>query len=164
MTDVKRVPADAGTIPKMPLLLGLGGLLPFWGLALLLYLPHQYLSHQVPWGRTASDLALATYAAIIVSFLGGIRWGVAVAAAARSDAIGQYAIAVVPSLVAWALLVAPEPWRLVGLGILALALGGFDQNLVSSAFAPPWFGRLRLILSGGAGVALLLGAFAVRIA
>ncbi len=157
MTDVKRVPAGDGAIPAAPLLLGMAGLLPFWGLALLLLRPQL-----APWDAVAGDLALATYAAIILSFLGGIRWGLAVAGAGRSDAAAHYAISVVPSLVAWALLIAPEPWRLVGLGLLALVLGLIDRSLVSGGLAPPWFGRLRLILSGGAGAALLLGALAVR--
>ena len=137
-------------IPLAPLALGLGGLIPFWGLALALLLRGAFGLHPA-----ALDFALATYAAIIISFLGGIRWGLAVRA---EDIGGNYAISVVPSLVAWALLAAPEPWRLALLGITALALGPFDLGLVRSGLAPQWFGRLRLILSTGAGVALLLGA------
>ena len=138
-------------IPSAPLALGVAGLVPFWGLSLTL-LVHSALGLET--GRL--DLALATYAAIILSFLGGIRWGFAV----RDDAdITPYVVAVAPSLVAWAALAAPEPWRLVILGLVALALGPIDLALVRSGRAPAWFGRLRLILSTGAGVALLLAAF-----
>ncbi len=137
-------------IPTAPLALGLAGLIPFWALALGL-LVHGAFGFRV----AALDLALATYAAVIVSFLGGMRWGLAVRA---GDGGLNYAISVVPSLVAWALLAAPEPWRLAGLGLTALALGPIDLGLVRSGMAPPWFGRLRLILSTGAGLALLLGA------
>ena len=141
-------------IPPVPLLLGLAGLIPFGALALGLLL-HGVLGLAPP----RLDLALATYGAIIVSFLGGIRWGLAVPA---GDAGRHYAISVVPSLAAWALLAAPEPWRLAGLGLVALALGPIDLDLVRSGMAPAWFGTLRLILSGGAGVALWIGAFALR--
>ena len=141
-------------IPPGPLVLGLGGLVPFWGLAIGVALGGAFGV-----GRVACDHALATYAAIIVSFLGGIRWGFAVRDAAG---LGAYALSVVPSLVAWALLAAPEPWRLAGLGLFALALGPIDLALVRAGAAPPWFGRLRLILSSGAGLALLLGAYAAR--
>lgn len=139
------------SIPPAPLALGLAGLIPFWALALA-------IASHADFGLAPGllDLALATYAAIILSFLGGIRWGLAVAAG-RSEA-RDYAIAVVPSLVGWALLAAPEPWRLAGLGFVLLALGPLDLGLVRSGLAPAWFGRLRLILSTGAGVALLLGA------
>ena len=138
-------------IPVAPLGLGLAGLIPFWALAIALLLRGAFgLSPR------ALDQSLATYAAVIVSFLGGIRWGLAT----RADDPGpNYAGAVAPSLAAWALLAAPEPWRLAGLGLLALALGPVDLGLVRSGLAPFWFGRLRLILSTGAGVALLLGAY-----
>ena len=142
-------------IPLAPLTLGLAGLIPFWGLALALLLRGAFGLHPA-----AIDMALATYAAIIVSFLGGIRWGLAVRA---EDTGGNYAISVVPALVAWALLAAPEPWRLAGLGLAALALGAIDLGLVRAGLAPQWFGRLRIILSTGAGVALLLGALGIAI-
>ena len=144
---------DDRAIPPGPLVLGLGGLIPFWGLAVGVALGGAFGV-----GLAACDRALVTYAAIIVSFLGGIRWGLAVRDRA---AVGAYAIAIVPSLVAWALLAAPEPWRLAGLGLFALALGPFDLALVRAGSAPRWFGRLRLILSTGAGVALLSAAYAM---
>ena len=142
------------SIPLPPLALGLAGLIPFWVLAIGLALHGAF-----GLDPAGLDVALATYAAIIVSFLGGIRWGLA----ARSDGeSANYAISVVPSLVAWGLLAAPEPWRLAGLGIVALALGPIDAGLVKQGLAPPWLGRLRVILSSGAGVALLLGAVGAR--
>ena len=139
------------SIPFAPLALGLAGLIPFWGLAIALLLRGAFGLHP-----PALDWALATYAAIIISFLGGIRWGFAVR---DTEGFAPYAISVVPSLVAWAALAAPEPWRLMILGVVALALGPIDLELVRSGRAPAWFGRLRLILSTGAGVALLLAAF-----
>lgn len=141
-------------IPTVPLLLGLAGLIPFWALAVGLLL-HGGLGISPP----TLDSALATYGAIIVSFLGGIRWGLAIPA---GDAGPNYAISIVPSLVAWVLLAAPEPWRLAGLGLVALVLGPADLGLVRAGLAPAWFGWLRIILSIGAGLALLLGAYALR--
>ena len=148
------MPMSRTAIPPAPLLLGLAGLIPFWALAVGLLL-HGALGVPPP----ALDLALATYGAIIVSFLGGIRWGLAVPA---GDPGPQYAIAIVPSLLAWALLALPEPWRLAGLGLVALALGPIDLGLVRRGLAPSWFGTLRIILSVGAGAALWLGAYALR--
>lgn len=141
-------------IPPAPLLLGLAGLIPFWALAIGLSM-HGALAVAPP----QLDAALATYGAIIVSFLGGIRWGLAVPA---GDTGRNYLISVLPSLVAWALLAAPEPWRLAGLGLAAFALGPIDLGLVRGGLAPTWFGTLRIILSVGAGIALWLGAYALR--
>lgn len=139
------------TIPRAPLLLGTAGLLPFWGLAMGIGL--------APLGGASAPsfaTALATYGAVIVSFLGGIRWGLATRADQPAVA-AQYVLAVVPSLLAWAALALPPVWSLAGLGLVALVLGPLDTRLVGT-LAPAWYGRLRLILSCGAGAALLLGA------
>jgi ABC-type proline/glycine betaine transport system permease subunit len=137
----------------VPLCLGLAGLIPFWVLAIGLG-----QTGLRPWESTALDFALVTYAAVIISFLGGIRWGLAVAHGEREDSAVHYIVSIVPSLAAWGLLILPEPQRLLCLGVLALLLGPIDQRLVASGFAPPWFGHLRLILSCGAGLALLYAA------
>ncbi len=140
------------TIPPEPLLLGLAGLLPFWGLALGLS-----VTPVAGWTTAQFALALATYGAVIVSFLGGIRWGLATASARQASA-GQYGLAVLPSLAAWGALALPVVPRLALLGIVALALGPLDTPLVTAGLAPAWYGRLRLMLSAGAGAALLAAA------
>ena len=142
-------------IPPAPLVLGLGGLIPFWALALGVL-----AGGAAGFGPARLALALAAYGAVIVSFLGGIRWGFAVR---EGDGGAQYAISVLPALLAWAALAAPSPWRLALLGVLALVLWPADGMLVRAGIAPAWFGRLRMILSLGAGAALLLGALGVSL-
>ena len=151
LSDVPTARPAKPSIPLVPLLLGLGGLIPFWVLAFSRV-------SGVDFGITPASisLALATYAATILAFLGGIRWGVAM----RDPAGIDYAIAVVPQLIGWAALAVPDPWRLFLLGLVVLALGPIDRNLVIRGLAPPWFGRLRLILSLGAGAALFLAGLA----
>lgn len=151
--------AERRSIPLVPLGLGLGGLIPFWGLAIAIA-----LRGVAGFGRVELDQALVTYAAVIVSFLGGIRWGLAVAGrgSADEDQSGMYIVSIIPSLLAWALLAAPEPWRSAGLGLLALAMAPLDTQLVRDDYAPFWFGRLRIILSTGAAVALFGAAVAMR--
>ena len=58
-------PRDTGLIQT----LGYGGLIPFVGLAALLWLVDRPLQ---PW----VGAGLAAYAALIVSFLGGVHWGI----------------------------------------------------------------------------------------
>ncbi|SFU32744.1 Protein of unknown function [Methylobacterium sp. 174MFSha1.1] len=132
------------------LILGGAGLIPFLGLAALVILG---LS---PFGLAPRPL-LAAYGAVIASFLGGLRWG---AAAASPEGRGvDYAVSVVPSLIAWAALFAPAPWDLRALGALVLAWGLVDQDLPRRGLVPAWLGRLRLVLSGVAGLALLAAGF-----
>ncbi len=146
-------PAADAAIPRPALLLGLAGLVPFWVLAAL-------MSTNSILGMTRSQigLALVAYAAVIVSFLGGIRWGLATGGPKPTSA-QHYQMAVVPSLVAWATLALPIEPALLILGVFTLVLGPVDRRLVTEGLAPPWYGRLRLILSTGAGGALLLAGF-----
>ena len=140
--------------PALPFALGLSGLLPFWALALA---KATGWPHAVPAEEVAG--MLATYAATILSFLGGIRWGVAVATTDQPRVASDYVFGVTPQLFAWGALVLPDPWRFGVLAIGLLALGPIDRNLVARGLAPDWFGRLRMVLSLGAGAALLVAAF-----
>jgi hypothetical protein len=137
--------------------LGAAGLLPLVGVvAVLLTGPDQAL-------RAAALIIGHAYAALILSFLGGLWWGLAAAAGDRAPR-WLWAAAVVPSLWAFATL------GLVGLGLLgieaALALTGaglwlalfVDRTLVAQQLAPRWWMALRLPLSLGLGGLTLLAA------
>ena len=114
-----------GPIPRPILAWGLAGLIPFLGLPVL--------ALAVPDLSGWSDRALGLYAAVILSFLGGARWGRAVSGPAPD--LRTVAISMAPSVVAWglALLVLPHAygdgrwglnlWEATGyVGIPALAL------------------------------------------
>lgn len=140
------------TVPMGAVILGVAGLIPFLGFAALAV-------SGTDGGLGTIGLSprtiLSAYGAIIASFLGGIRWG---AAAARGAGNADYLLAVVPSLLAWAALAAPAPWDLRILGLLVLAWGLIDQDLSRRGLVPHWLGRLRLVLSVVAGLALLVAA------
>lgn len=140
-------PAPIGAV-----VLGLAGLIPFLGFAALAVSGNDGGLGTL--GLSPRTI-LSAYGAVIASFLGGIRWG---AAAARNAGSGDYLLAIVPSLIAWAALAAPAPWDLRILGILVLAWGLIDQDLPRRGLVPRWLGRLRLVLSGVAGAALLVAA------
>ncbi|ACB27704.1 hypothetical protein ABID82_003749 [Methylobacterium sp. PvP062] len=144
--------AHRNSVPLGAIVLGVAGLIPFLGFAALAV-------SGTDGGLSSIGLSprtiLSAYGAVIASFLGGIRWG---AAAARNAGNGDYLVAIVPSLVAWAAMAAPAPWDLRILGGLVLAWGLIDQDLPRRGLAPLWLGRLRLVLSGVAGAALLVAA------
>jgi hypothetical protein len=137
--------------------LGAAGLLPLIGVvALLLAGPEAPV-------RAAALMIGHAYAALILSFLGGLWWGLAAAAGDRAPR-WLWAAAVVPSLWAFAAL------GLAGLGRIgieaALAITGaglwlallVDRALVAQRLAPPWWTALRLPLSLGLGGLALLAA------
>ena len=144
--------ARRNQVPISAIVLGVAGLIPFLGFAALAV-------SGTDGGLSSIGLSprtiLSAYGAVIASFLGGIRWG---AAAARNAGNGDYVVAILPSLVAWAALAAPAPWDLRVLGALVLAWGLVDQDLHRRGLTPLWLGRLRLVLSGVAGAALLVAA------
>lgn len=102
-------PASAGP-GSTALALGYAGLLPFAAGAVLAWTGPL---GAVPAGR----VLLLAYAAVIVSFLGGIHWGLVMRAPAGRDA--QLVWGVLPSLAAWLALLLPER---IGLGLCALSL------------------------------------------
>ncbi len=147
--------AASKSIPQMPLALGMAGLAPFWLLTLALL-----SGVTLGYGQEAARFALVAYGAAILSFVGGIRWGIAVGMEEQDRARREYAISVIPSLLAWMVLLLPAHWQIGTLATLVVLVGLFDYGMVCREDAPEWFGRLRLILTGGAGVALILAAIA----
>ncbi len=148
-------PAATGGIPPIARLLGLSGLLPqLAAVALLLTGDPQ---------SRYSALAIAyAYAALILSFLGGLWWGLA----ARTDSPPRWLwfASVAPSLIA---LATAWPWMvglrwpgpsLVVLGISLIAALLVDRALVKADIAPPGWMALRVPLSLGLGILTMLAA------
>ncbi len=147
----------ATTYPKVPLWLGLAGLVPFVALSLAIS-----LGATIPpfADADAMRVALVGYGVVILSFLGGVRWGVALGLEKGEPGSGgrDFVIAVVPSLVAWFAWFQPAPadlWWLVAAHVLLALL---DYGLACRVVVDEWFGRLRLGLSAVAAASLALAA------
>jgi len=141
----------AATRPAMPLpalLLGAGGLMPFVGLALLAAV-----------GPVASHVywltALSYYGAVILAFVGALHWAYAVKRGVEGqEAWLQYGASVLPALLAWLSLLFPV-WTALQLQAGALlACYAFDRAMNGVDPVPPWFLRLRAVLSGVAALSL----------
>jgi hypothetical protein len=142
-------------IPTPALVLGTAGLLPLI-LAMLVRLGAG-IEPATSLPATIGSFALI-YGALILSFLGGMWWGVA---ATRLDAHRQgplLAIAVVPTLIAWpliALMFAKPVLASVLLGAALIATLLVDRGLASRGLVPRWWMRLRVPLSFGLGVLVI---------
>ena len=87
--------------------LGLAGLIPFVGLAALSWVP-EIMS------ESFSGRGLASYAAVILSFLGAIYWGLAMSGTpsdSTTDRIWLWGVS--PSVLAWLAQLLPEFWALL---------------------------------------------------
>lgn len=130
--------------------LGLGGLAPFLALALASWLSGADLGSRL----VAAQLA---YGAVILSFIGALHWGAALAAPAVSSRAAMIALgwSVVPSLLGWAALLIGPGWGLqllAGAFVVALAV---DWVLYRRYEFAGWFLGLRAVLTAIAVVSLL---------
>lgn len=92
--------------------------------------------------------AFKIYAAIVLSFIGGIRWGVAIVQQhdGREDS-EALVLAAGPSLIGWFAFFMGEPWSFAMLAVAFAATGWWDSRLAGNKGVPEWFGRLRLFLT-----------------
>ena len=147
-------PVSHAATERLILALGYGGLLPFAGLALLMWLVDSDL---VPFVA----LALQGYGAAIVSFLGGIHWGVGLRYAATHTEGHRFHLVwgVAPALLAWVALLMPAYAGLPALAAVLALCYLVDRRTWAGAGLAQWL-PLRFRLTLVAGLSCLLGAAA----
>ena len=140
-------------LPRFAFLLGISGLFPqVLAVAITLHPPH------LAFGQFAAFL----YAALILSFLGGLWWGVA--AVNQATPRWLYLVGVVPSLVAFAagllwIMRSGSPdqaLKIVGVGLLIAPI--VDRELARRKLVPKGWLAMRITLSVGLGILTLLAA------
>ena len=130
-------PQTIQDIPKPALVTGLLGLLPFISLGAIIV-------DQAPDVRGEILAALLAYGAVILSFLGGVRWGVAISGSSQAPLTSQLCISVIPSLVGWVAILIEKQAGLLVLTV-AFSLMLLIDFLVPGA--PAWYLPLRMLLS-----------------
>ncbi len=150
--DLTRFAAQPG--PAVAVRLGYAGLLPFVFTAV--YLGFAAMpGADLPFVETLAH-ATAVYGAVILSFLGGVRWGIAMAG--RQRGMREFVLSVLPSLLGWGAALLPP---VAAMGVLAggfLMQAGWDQRAAIKGSLPLWYATLRRRLSMVVTVALLVAA------
>jgi hypothetical protein len=147
--------------PRPALALGFAGLIPFWsGAAGVWLLP-------LPWNVHALQIQIL-YAATILSFLGAVHWGLAVAnyggAPATADnpapamTWSRLGWSVVPPLVAWIAVCMNAVPGIITFILAFAALYFGDRAAVRAGHAPGWYLPLRRVLT-----ILVIAALAVSL-
>ena len=144
-----KVPSAAGWLGGLGAapFIGLAGVIPFLHGA-----PRMLVAH-----------ALVAYGATILSFLGGIHWGLAIGSQSSGDNrkfLARLVLSIMPSLVGWAALLVPET---IGLLILAAAIAAMlwvDLLATRAGYVPSWYPQLRIPLTCVVVATLLCGAIA----
>lgn len=146
MNDTRAVPSS--NVVPIALWLGYGGLIPFLAGAALSWL-------LAPEWRPLAASALSAYAAVIVSFLGGIHWGIGF----RDGMPRLFLWGVVPSLVAAVALMLPARHGLLSHGVMLLLCYAVDRRVYPAHGLQAWL-RLRWRLSLVAATSCFIAAAA----
>jgi hypothetical protein len=128
--------------------LGYAGLIPFVLGALLVWLVREDAHPYVVEG-------LSAYAAMIVSFLGAIHWGLGMRQSVPSPT--PFIWGVVPSLLAWVAVIMPAYAGLVVHGVMLLVCYAVDRRTYPALGASAWL-TLRFRLSVVAALACFIAA------
>ena len=139
-------------VPQAARWLGLSGLIPFFGLALACWVTE---------GETQgfARQLLTAYGALVLSFLGGCRWGFATGGLGKGPELVPMVVSVLPSLFAWVVMFTGHPQAFFYLATGFAALLGADLNLTREGGAPGWWPALRWPLTMGAVAALAAAGF-----
>ena len=124
-----------------------GALPPWLGLALHIAAPHAW-----------AGFAAVAYAAIIVSFVCGMHWGVYLCSSVPIP-INLLLTSNAGALFAWAMVLASiwsVPLACIGLAIALGLLLAVDRRLLLAAVLEPWFWTVRRNVSIGLGASLVM--------
>jgi hypothetical protein len=148
------------SIPRAPLLLGLAGLLPFVWSALTILAPGlgDWTARSMG-PRFAGPYVGLFYGAVILSFMSGVLWGFATKMSGPSATTG-YVLSVVPAL--WVFFSQGGGAYMAGINLILGFAGilAIDWLFWRDGAAPPWWMRLRLILTAVAITCLTIGLVA----
>ncbi len=149
MTDTRALQSSPTSTIPTALWLGYGGLIPFVaGAALLWLVPLET--------RGFAAAALSAYAAVIVSFLGGIHWGIGF----RDGTPWLFLWGVVPSLLAAAALLLPPRYGLLIHGLTLLLCYAVDWRVYPAHGLQAWLPlrwRLSLVAATSCFIAAAFG-------
>lgn len=144
---------------QLALRLGYAGLIPFAGGALFVWLLVGRLEDE-PFAFVVR--ALTSYAALIVSFLGGMRWGLVMGSSEAGEFSPGYQrralwIGIAFSLAAWLALLMPPHAGLVVMGALLITCYLLDRKHYLELGVPGWL-TLRFRLTVVASLSCFLAA------
>lgn len=137
MNEASTARTDPIRTPPAALLFGFTGAVPFLALTIVIA-----STNSSGW----YERAFAFYSALILSFLGGIRWGDA--GTTRDPGYRDLTLSILPSLLAWGALMLDNFYLQLAILMLGHLLAAVVDGLIPPKAQLPWLRRLRLQLSG----------------
>ena len=135
-----------------PVLLGYLGLIPFIVSSVLVWIPEY---HHI------ATQSLTTYAAVIVTFIGGVHWGIAMQTLNAIDndhhsVSTQFIFSIIPSLVAWIAVVMNQSYSLLIIAI-CFVLFWYIEKVFFNKTLKNWYRSLRTNLTFVATICIVIG-------
>lgn len=146
--------AEPPFLPRAALRLGFLGLAPLAVTALISLSEHAATAH-------LGAISFSLYAAVLLSFLGGVRCGFEIMRAPEAPNGLRLFFSALPALAGWALATLVVYFTPI-LGAAAIFAGLFavqamwDYRSASDAGAPAWYPVLRQVLTGGAMIICMI--------
>ncbi|GAN00449.1 hypothetical protein U91I_04115 [alpha proteobacterium U9-1i] len=140
-------------LPRAALRLGFLGLAPLLISGLVSLSAHEGTAH-------LGAVSFVIYAAVLLSFLGGVRCGIEIARAPEEPNARRLLLSALPALSGWAFALSMVVFPVL-LGASSIFAGLFAAQYVwdqrsADAGAPAWYPLLRQVLTGGVMIACLL--------
>lgn len=141
LPDIKKGPLPA-------VVLGAAGLIPF--------ITAPWMCMTVGEFDPAWELSQVAYGAVILSFLGGARWGLSLAPVrvpGLSPSWENMGVAVAPAILGWLSLLMPSPVGVLTVSSGLLVTGYLD---ITTAGYPTWYKGMRFVLTAVAVASMVL--------
>ena len=141
---------------------------PVWALAIVGLLPIVVFTLLLIFAGRQSAIAAPitdaykTFAAIILSFLGGVHWGVALNGSSHGVPRRTFVLAILAPLFGWIALFVSEPLSFALLIVIFAGQGAWDNFAGHSGQLPYWYARMRMILTIMMVVSLAIVMFVVN--
>ena len=128
------------SISKVARTLGYAGLIPFIALTIALFIVDADSAIFV-------KFAFQSYAAVILTFIGGVHWGLII----KEETFPAYKLiliaSILPSLLGWTSLLLPQQFALTLLLASFLGLIFYEYKVLWASLFPVWYRQLRVILT-----------------
>lgn len=121
-------------------ILSLGGFIPFAFLAVAIFMSGK----QSELYASLFDI-FKIWSIIILAFLGGIRWGFAIANEPLENR--NLLLSVIPSILALFVVLLPDAYAILALLVLFSIHGVWDSFYMYQGKVVPWFGTIRMTLT-----------------
>jgi hypothetical protein len=138
-------------LQQLAKLLGYAGLIPFivcslgtWVTLPLVHDPH---------------FVLMSYAAVILSFMGAIHWGIAMTRSSDIE-LAELGLSVIPALIGWLALLLAAAYGYILLIVCFSVLFLADRSVSKAGLLPDWYLPMRVILTTIVVLCLLIAALA----